>query len=202
MTPARTTPAHETHPALLDPSLARETSPPAFKVRFDTTKGEFVLDVTRAWAPRGADRIYNLARVGYFDGVTFFRVISGFMAQFGIHGDPKVSAAWRDARIPDDPVKQSNQRGFVSFATAGPNTRTTQLFINFGDNSALDSQGFAPIGRVVEGMDVVDSLYSGYGEGAPRGMGPDQGRAQHEGNAYFRRDFSRLDYIKKATLVP
>jgi peptidyl-prolyl cis-trans isomerase A (cyclophilin A) len=201
MTPAITSPSPETHPALLDPALARETAPPTFKVRFETTKGDFVVEVTRAWAPNGADRLYNLARIGYFDGVTFFRVISGFMAQFGIHGEPKVSAAWRSARIPDDPVKQSNRRGFVSFATAGPNTRTTQLFINFVDNTPLDGSGFAPVGRVVEGMSVVDSLYSGYGEGAPRGVGPDQNRAQLEGNAYFRRDFPRLDYIKKATLV-
>jgi peptidyl-prolyl cis-trans isomerase A (cyclophilin A) len=133
--------------------------------------------------------------------VTFFRVVSGFMVQFGIHGKPEVAAAWREAQIPDDPTKASNRRGTITFATAGPNTRTTQVFINFKDNGFLDGQGFAPFGRIVEGMEVVDSLYSGYGEGAPRGAGPDQGRAQAEGNAYFRRDFPKLDHVKSARLV-
>jgi peptidyl-prolyl cis-trans isomerase A (cyclophilin A) len=187
--------------ALRDPSRATEKAPERFRVRFETTKGPFVVEVTRAWAPRGADRFYNLVRAGYFDDVAFFRTISGFMVQFGIHGDPRVSAAWREARIPDDPVTQSNARGTVTFAMAGPDTRTTQLFINFKDNAFLDSQGFPPFGRVVEGMSVVDSLYSGYGEGAPRGMGPDQGRAQQEGNAYFRSSFPKLDFVKTARLV-
>jgi peptidyl-prolyl cis-trans isomerase A (cyclophilin A) len=187
--------------ALLDPARATEKAPERFRVRFETTKGTFVVDVTRAWAPRGADRFYNLVKAGFYDDVAFFRTISGFMVQFGIHGDPRVSAAWREARIPDDPVTQSNARGTVTFAMAGPDTRTTQLFINFKDNAFLDSQGFPPFGRVVEGMSVVDSLYSGYGEGAPRGMGPDQGRAQQEGNAYFRSSFPKLDYVKTARLV-
>lgn len=187
--------------ALLDPARATEKAPERFRVRFETTKGDFVVEVTRAWAPRGADRFYNLVRAGFYDDVAFFRTISGFMVQFGIHGDPRVSAAWRAARIPDDPVKQSNARGTVTFAMAGPDTRTTQLFINFKDNAFLDSQGFPPFGRVVEGMSVVDSLYSGYGEGAPRGMGPDQGRAQQEGNAYFRSSFPKLDYVRTARLV-
>jgi peptidyl-prolyl cis-trans isomerase A (cyclophilin A) len=172
-----------------------------FQVRFETTKGPFVVEVHRDWAPRGADRFYNLVKLGYYDDVTFFRVIDDFMVQFGIHGDPEVSAVWRDAQIPDDPVKQSNTRGMVTYATAGPGTRTTQIFINYKDNSALDAQGFAPFGRVVEGMSVVDSLYSGYGEGAPRGAGPRQDRAQAEGNAYFRGDFPRLDHIQKAEIV-
>jgi peptidyl-prolyl cis-trans isomerase A (cyclophilin A) len=211
-TPAATpaTPTPTTTPAaapagpggvLRDPSRATEKAPDHFRVRFETTKGPFVLEVTRAWAPRGADRFYNLVKAGYYDDVAFFRVISGFMVQFGIHGDPGVSAVWREARIPDDPVTQSNTRGMVTYATAGPGTRTTQMFINFKDNAFLDSQGFAPFGRVVEGMAVVDSLHAGYGEGAPRGMGPDQGRAQAEGNAYLRGSFPKLDFVKTARLA-
>jgi peptidyl-prolyl cis-trans isomerase A (cyclophilin A) len=164
-------------------------------VRFDTTKGSFVVEVHRAWAPRGADRFYNLVRLGYFDDATFFRVVDDFMVQFGIHGDPEVSSAWRGAEIPDDQVKQSNTRGMVTFATRGPDTRTTQLFINYKDNSFLDRQGFAPFGRVVEGMSVVDQIYSGYGES------PDQGRAQSEGNRYFRGEFPKLDYIESARVI-
>jgi peptidyl-prolyl cis-trans isomerase A (cyclophilin A) len=186
---------------LKNPSLANEKAPETFKVKFNTTKGAVVIEATRAWAPLGADRFYNLVKAGYFTDIAFFRVIDGFMAQFGIHGDPAVSAAWRPARIQDDPVKQSNARGYISYAMAGPNTRTTQFFINFGDNSQLDSMGFSPFARVTEGMDVVDSIYSGYGEGAPRGMGPDQGRVQLQGNAYLQKDFPKLDYIKSAELL-
>jgi len=198
---ATPTPAPTPLPPLLDPAGAAETAPEVFQVRFETTKGPFVVEVHRDWAPRGADRFYNLVRLGYYDDVTFFRVIDDFMVQFGIHGDPEVSAVWRNAQIPDDPVKESNTRGTVTYATAGPGTRTTQVFINFKDNPGLDAQGFAPFGRVVEGMSVVDSLYSGYGEGAPRGAGPRQDRAQAEGNAYFRSDFPRLDHIQKAEIV-
>lgn len=187
--------------ALRDPSRATEKAPDRFRVRFETTKGPFVVEVTRAWAPRGADRFYNLVKAGYYDDVAFFRVIAGFMVQFGIHGDPRVSAAWREARIQDDPVTQSNTRGMITYATAGPGTRTTQLFVNYKDNAFLDSQGFAPFGRVVEGMAVVDSLYAGYGEGAPSGMGPHQGRAQTEGNAYLRGSFPKLDFVKTARLA-
>src|SRR3989449_10770264 len=179
----------------------RERGPATFRARFQTSKGDIVVEVHRDWAPLGADRFYNLVRSGYFDGVRFFRVIPGFMAQFGIHGDPLVSAAWRDARIPDDPVRQRNARGMVSFATAGPGTRTTQLFINYGDNSRLDGMGFAPFGRVAEGMEVVDRLYGGHGEGAPGGRGPDQGRIQAEGNAYLERAFPELDQVRRATIV-
>jgi peptidyl-prolyl cis-trans isomerase A (cyclophilin A) len=175
-------------------------APDTFRARFETTKGVFVIEVQRAWAPRGADRFYNLVRSGYYDGVRFFRVLPGFMAQFGIHGDPVVSAAWRDQRIQDDPVRRTNVRGMVSFATAGPGTRTTQVFINFGNNDRLDAIGFAPFGQVVEGMDVVDQLYAGYGEGAPRGRGPDQGRMQAEGNPYLERQFPRLDAVKTARI--
>ena len=176
-------------------------APDSFRARFETSAGDFVVAVHRRWAPLGADRFYNLVRSGYFDGVRFFRVVSGFMVQFGIHGDPAVSAAWRDQRIPDDPVRRTNLRSFVSFATAGPGTRTTQVFINFGSNDRLDAMGFAPFAQVVEGMDVVDRLYSGYGEGAPRGRGPDQGRIQAEGNRYLERAFPRMDYVKRASIV-
>jgi peptidyl-prolyl cis-trans isomerase A (cyclophilin A) len=183
-----------------DPSSLNEKAPAVYKAKFDTSKGTFVIEVHRDWAPNGADRFYNLVKNGFYNDARFFRVINGFMVQFGISGNPDVSAVWREARIPDDPVKQSNQRGMVSFATAGPNTRTTQVFINFGDNAGLDGQGFSPFGQVVSGMDVVDSLYDGYGEGAPRGQGPDQGRIQMEGNAYLITDFPKLDYVKKATI--
>jgi peptidyl-prolyl cis-trans isomerase A (cyclophilin A) len=186
---------------LTNPSALNETAPASYKARFDTSKGAFVLDVHRDWAPNGADRFYNLVKNGFYDGARFFRVIEGFMVQFGINGDPNVSAPWRGARIQDDPVRQSNRRGFITYAMAGPNTRTSQVFINFGDNSSLDRQGFSPFGQVVGGgMKVVDSLYNGYGEGAPSGRGPDQGRVQMEGNAYLAKSFPRLDFIKKATI--
>jgi peptidyl-prolyl cis-trans isomerase A (cyclophilin A) len=187
--------------SLQTPAALAEKAPDTFKVNVDTSKGAFVVEVTRAWAPNGADRFYNLVKNGFFDNVRFFRVIEGFMAQFGIHGDPAISAAWRSARIPDDPVKQSNKRGYITFATAGPGTRTTQVFINLVDNGALDGQGFAPFGRVISGMKVVDKLYDGYGEGAPRGRGPDQSRIQMEGNAYLEKSFPKLDYIKTASIA-
>lgn len=186
---------------LKDPSKATEKAPENFKVKFSTTKGDFTIEVTRAWSPLGADRFYNLVKNGYFTDVAFFRVISGFMVQFGIHGDPAVAAAWRGARIQDDPVKQSNAKGYISYAMAGPNTRTTQLFINYGNNDRLDDMGFSPFGKVTEGMNVVESIYSGYGEGAPSGMGPDQGRVQMQGNAYLKAEFPRMDYIKSASLL-
>lgn len=187
---------------LMHPSKLTEKAPDTFKVRFDTTKGAVTIEVTRSQAPNGADRFYNLVKGGYFKDIAFFRVIPGFMAQFGIHGDPKVSAAWSDAKIQDDPVKASNTRGAITFATAGPNTRTTQLFINLVDNPRLDSMGFAPFGKVVQGMDVVDKLNGEYGEGAPQGRGPYQGQVQAEGNAYLKKDFPNLDYIKSATILP
>jgi peptidyl-prolyl cis-trans isomerase A (cyclophilin A) len=186
---------------LMNPAALNEQAPATYKVNFDTSKGTFVVEVHRDWAPNGADRFYNLVKNGFFDNARFFRVVSGFMVQFGINADPRISAQWRQANIKDDPVVQHNQRGMITFATAGPNTRTTQVFINFADNSMLDRQGFAPFGQIVSGMDVVDALYNGYGEGAPRGMGPDQGRIQQEGNAYLMKDFGKLDYIKKATIT-
>lgn len=177
-----------------------ETAPAEFTIRFSTSAGEIVVTVHRVWAPNGADRLYNLVNNGFYDGVRFFRVLDGFMAQLGINGDPRVSAVWRGARIPDDPVLESNTRGRLTYATGGPNTRTTQLFINYGDNSSLDQRGFSPLGEVVEGMEVVDRLYSAYGEGPPSGTGPDQGRIQSEGNAYLEANFPELDYVIEARI--
>ena len=192
-----------TESPLLQPKSAimTQTAPPIFKAKFQTIEGDFVVEAQRDWAPRGVDRFYNLVQHGFYDGTCFFRVISGFMAQFGIHGEPKVSTAWRQERIQDDPVKQSNKRGYVSFAMAGPNTRTTQLFINYADNSRLDQMGFAPIGRVVEGLEVLDRLHADYGEGAPQGKGPDQGRLQAEGREYLTKNFAQLDCITKVTIL-
>ena len=186
---------------LRNPAALTEKAPDTFKANFDTSKGTFTITVNRGWAPNGADRFYNLVKNGFYDDVKFFRVLDGFMAQVGIHGNPTIAKAWVGARIPDDPVKQSNKRGFVTFATGGPNTRTTQIFINFRDNVGLDKQGFSPFGEVTSGMNVVDRLYSGYGEGAPSGKGPDQQRVQGEGNTYLSKDFPRLDFIKAATIA-
>jgi peptidyl-prolyl cis-trans isomerase A (cyclophilin A) len=186
---------------LANPATLNERAPATYKVQFDTSKGAFVVEVKRDWAPNGADRFYNLVKNGFFDDARFFRVVTGFMVQFGINADPKISAVWREARIKDDPVRQSNKRGFITFATAGPDTRTTQVFINFADNGALDGQGFAPFGQIVSGMNVVDTLFADYGEGAPRGRGPAQDRIQRDGNAYLNSEFAKLDYIKKATIA-
>ena len=195
----------ETPKVLLDPSLPewKEKAPDTFKAKFTTSKGDFTILVERAWAPLGADRFHALVKNGFFDNARFFRVVSGFMVQFGLNGDPKVSKAWVNATMKDDPVVKSNMRGWVTYAMRGANTRTTQLFINFADrNKNLDSQGFAPFGQVVEGMDVVEKLYSKYGDGPPRGSGPDQGKIQSEGNAYLEREYKELDFIKKAAIVP
>ena len=175
-------------------------APERYTVELDTTKGAIIIDVRRDWAPNGADRFYELVQNQYFSGVAIFRVIGGFMAQAGIHGDPAVNAEWREKRIPDDPVKASNMRGTVTFATSGPDSRTTQFFINFGDNSRLDGMGFAPFGKVKD-MAPVDALYDGYGEGAPRGRGPSQGIMQSRGNAYLKESFPKLDYIKSARII-
>ena len=183
-------------PGFSEPAKLTATAPDSFKAQFVTTKGKFTVEVTRSLAPNGADRFYNLVRSGYFTDIAFFRVLPGFMCQFGIHGDPAVAANWRDANITDDVVKGSNTRGTITFATAGPNTRTTQLFINFADNPNLDGQGFASFGKVVSGMDVVDKINSEYGET------PDQGRIQAEGNVYLKKEYPHLDYIKSATILP
>jgi peptidyl-prolyl cis-trans isomerase A (cyclophilin A) len=188
--------------AQLDPALAKGKAPDVFKAKFITTKGDFVLEVHRDWSPNGADRFYNLVKMGFYNETRFFRVVDGFMVQWGIHGDAAVNKVWQNNVFPDDPVKESNKRGFVSFATRGANSRTTQVFINFVDgNSRLDGMGFTPFAKVVDGMNVVDSLYKGYGEGAPRGQGPDQGRMQSEGNDYLKKDFDKLDWIKETKLL-
>jgi cyclophilin family peptidyl-prolyl cis-trans isomerase len=199
---ATTTVAKEANPALLDPSLANEKAPDAFRVKLETTKGDVVILVNRSWAPKGVDRFYNLVKTGFYSDVAFYRVIRGFMAQCGFNPDPKISAAWTRAKIADDPILQANTRGMVTFAMGGPNTRTTQFFINYADNSYLKQHGaFVPFGKVISGMDVMDSIYDGYGEGAPRGRGPDQARVAREGASYLRQSFPNLDYIIRATLV-
>ncbi len=186
---------------MLDPTQAKETAPETYTVKFETTKGDMLIDVTRAWAPNGADRFYNLVKVGFYDDVAVFRVIGGFMAQLGISNDPKVNTVWRTAKIQDDPVKESNKPGYLTFAMAGPNTRTTQIFFNFVDNSRLDSMGFAPFGKLRD-LDTLNKLYAGYGEGAPRGRGPHQGLLQSKGGPYLKDKFPMLDYVTKATIVP
>ena len=200
-------PAKEAAPAaaagdFADPSKLKEKAPESFKVKFDTTKGAITIQVQRSLSPNGVDRFYNLVKSGYFKDVAFFRVIPGFMGQFGIHGDPKVSAKWREANIQDDPVKGSNIEGSICFAKSGaPNSRSTQFFISLGNNSRLDRDGFSPFGKVVEGMDVMKKINGEYGEGAPSGRGPDQQRVQMEGNAYLKKEFPNLDYIKSASVV-
>jgi peptidyl-prolyl cis-trans isomerase A (cyclophilin A) len=176
--------------------------PASFQVKFETTKGDFVIEVHRDWSPHGAARFYELVKAGFYDDCRFFRAIPGFMVQWGIHGDPKVMDKWRDANIPDDrPTganRQSNKPGFVTFAKSGaPNSRSTQIFVNYNDNSRLDADGFTPFGHVVSGMEVLESLNSKYGENASQ----QQQRIQHEGNAYLDKAFPGLDSIKKATLV-
>jgi peptidyl-prolyl cis-trans isomerase A (cyclophilin A) len=188
-------PAAASNGDLLNPATLNKMAPPVYRVRLTTTKGDVLIEVTRAWSPRGADRFYNLVRAGYFTDVAFFRVIPGFMAQFGISGKPDLNKAWTNANIQDDPVKQSNTRGKVSFATSGPNTRTTQLFINTGNNAQLDPQGFSPIGEVVEGMENVDKFFTGYGGS------PDQGALQSQGKAYIDRSMPKVDKILTASTI-
>ncbi len=188
--------AQPAKPNLRNPASMKEQAPAVYKVTFDTSAGTFVVEVHRDWAPKGADRFYNLVKNGFYDNVRFFRVIPGFMVQFGMHGNPAVQSAWTFARIPDDPVKESNKRGYITFAMAGPNTRTTQVFINYADNAGLDKQGFAPFGKVISGMDVVDKLNATYGAKP----GDDQGNIAAGGNAYLEKMYPKLDYIKKATI--
>lgn len=186
------------HPAMTDPGKAVDKAPDTFKARFETTKGDFTVECTRSWAPNGVDRFYNLVKIGFFDDIAFFRVAKGFVVQWGIHGDPKVSSAWQSANLPPDTPTQSNTRGMLTYAMAGrPDTRSTQLFINFKDNTNLDQMGFAPICKVSEGMDVVDALNGEYGEKVT-GM---QGQIHEKGNAYLREKWPNLDYIKTARLA-
>ncbi len=189
---------------LLDPSyeIWSRRAPEIFRVRFETSQGDFVVEAHREWAPQGVDRFFGLVVSRFFDDSRFFRVVAGFVAQFGIPGDPAVSAAWKQRTIPDDPVRQSNTRGTVAFAMTGPDTRSAQLFVNLGDNSRLDAQGFAPIGRVASGMEVVDRLYSGYGEGAGGGMrGGRQGKILAGGNAWLDANFPKLDHLVRARIL-
>jgi len=188
-------------PALLHPESLTAKAPDVYDVKFTTTKGDFVVRVNRAWAPMGADRFYNLVMHHFYDDASFFRVLSGFVVQFGLSAYPQVSSVWQTAAIKDDRVTQSNRPGTITFATAGPNTRTTQIFINLGNNASLDSMGFAPFGTVTSGMDVVQKLYSGYGEGAPTGRGPNQGLIGQQGKAYLDKNYPNLDSIKTATVV-
>ena len=179
----------------------KEPVPDVFHVKLDTSKGLVDIEVHRDWAPAGADHFYQLAKSGFYDGARFFRVVRGFVVQFGINGEPQTNALWASGMLPDDPVKQHNVKGSVTYAKPGPNARTTQLFINLADNrGSLDRQGFAPIGRVVEGMAVVESLYGFYGDMPPSGQGPDPNQIQQLGNDYLDTHFPRLDYIKKASV--
>jgi peptidyl-prolyl cis-trans isomerase A (cyclophilin A) len=183
-------------PALLHPAKLTAKAPNVYGVVFTTTKGSFTVTVHRRWAPRGADRFYNLVRARFFDGEEFFRVVKGFVVQFGISGYPAVSSAWQNATIGDDAVKASNTRGTITFADAGPNTRTTQVFVNLGNNLSLDGQGFSPFGRVTKGMSVVDELYSGYGEAVTNL----QGEIATAGNSFLRKRFPKLDRILLARI--
>jgi peptidyl-prolyl cis-trans isomerase A (cyclophilin A) len=193
--PKNSEPSEKTQQAPVKP-------PERYSVRFETTKGTFVVEVVREWAPRGADRFHELVRTGFYDGARFFRVRPKFVVQFGISADATANELWRQLKLPDDPVKQSNLRGYVSYATDGPATRTTQVFINLADNKRLDARGFAPFGRVVEGMDVVDSFYSGYGEvQALGGGGPDAAKLETLGDEYATRSYPRLDQIKTARIL-
>lgn len=180
---------------MADVASAADKAPETYRVLFATSKGDFTVEVHREWAPNGADRFHQLVESGYYDECRFFRVVPGFMVQWGINGDPEIQKNWVKATIKDDPVTKSNTRGFITFATSGRNSRTSQLFINYGDNSRLDAMGFAPFGQVVEGMDVVDAINSQYGER------PDQGSIQSSGNAYLNKSFPKLDYIRMARVV-
>ena len=187
---------------LLYPARLTETAPDTFRVRFTTSKGDFVVLVHRAWAPIGADRFYNLVKNGFYDDQRIYRVVKGFTVQFGLNGDPLVNAQWKKAFLVDDSVAHSNLRGTLSFAKGGPTSRTTEVFVNLKNNASLDAQHFSPFAEVVEGMGVVDSFYSGYGDGPPRGDGPYQAMAVARGNAYLDADFPDLDRIEKAVIEP
>lgn len=177
-------------------------APAVFRVRFETTKGPFVVEVTRDWAPKGADRFHQLVHDGFYDGARFYRVRPGFVVQWGIHRDPKITARWKEQKITDDPVKQSNDRGYLTFATDGPDTRTTEVYINLANNQRLDARGFSPVGKVVEGMEVVDVFFSGYGEvQALKGPGIDAAKYELEGETYIRQNYPKLDQIRNARIV-
>ena len=176
--------------------------PETFRVKFETSQGDFVVEATRAWAPRGVDRFYELVRMRYFDEGRFYRVLRDFIAQFGVHRDFNVHATWRNLFIVDDPRQQKNLRGTLAFAKSGVNTRATEIFINLADNAVLDQEGFVPFGKIVDGIDVIDRLYSGYGEMRPEGKEIDAGRVEEETNEYLVQRFPKMDYIKRARLLP
>jgi len=187
---------------LMTPTTTYEKAPAEFKIKFETTKGNITIKMVREWSPKGVDHLRHLVKAGYYNDIAFFRAIDGFMVQFGIHGSPKVNGLWSETTLQDEPVKVSNKRGYLTYAKSGaPNSRSTQLFINLVDNQNLDRMGFSPIGEVIEGLSVIESLYMGYGEGAPRGRGPSQGVFSQQGNAYLKAQFPKLDYIKKATVL-
>jgi peptidyl-prolyl cis-trans isomerase A (cyclophilin A) len=196
-----TTPVRQFDRALLHPALLRDKAPDEYKVKFTTTRGDFVVTVTRVWAPLGADRFYSLVKHHFYDNASFFRVLPGFVVQFGISAYPPVSAAWKSAVIKDDPVVQSNLRGYLVFATSGANSRTTQVFVNLVDNKRLDGMGFAPFGQVTDGMNVVEMLYDQYGEGAPQGSGPDQDQIEKQGKPYLDKGWPKLDFIKTTAII-
>jgi peptidyl-prolyl cis-trans isomerase A (cyclophilin A) len=178
-----------------------EKAPGVFNVRLETTKGEMVVEVTKSWAPHGAEHFYTLVKSHYFDGVPFYRVVRNFIAQFGISLDPAASRLWGQLRLPDDLPQQKNKKGTLAFAALGPASRTTQVFINLTDNTSLDKQNYVPFGRIVSGLDLASQLYSSYGEIAPRGNGPKPERIGTEGKEYLDRSFPRLDYIRRAVIV-
>jgi peptidyl-prolyl cis-trans isomerase A (cyclophilin A) len=196
-----------TDPRLTDPLLRgadqyAETAPAQYQVRLETSAGAVVIQVHRAWAPLGADRFYNLAKGGFYDDTRVYRIVPGFMAQFGVSGNPYVNQVWKSEYLVDDPVTETNARGRVAFAKGGLHTRTTEVFVSFKDNAALDDEGFAPFGEVIEGMDVVDAFYADYGDGPPRGDGPYQAMAAARGNEYLDADFPELTRILRATVTP
>jgi peptidyl-prolyl cis-trans isomerase A (cyclophilin A) len=188
--------ASTVHPSLLDPSKLTAKAPAVFQARFTSSTGDFVIEVHRDWAPNAADRFYNLVKSGFFDDTRFFRVVDGFMVQFGISGDPSVASKWNNASIPDDPAKESNKPGYVTFAQTNlPNSRSTQVFINYGENARLDGMRFAPFGKVIKGMEAVNAIYKGYGES------PNQAQIQSTGNSYLDSKFPKLDGVKHASII-
>jgi peptidyl-prolyl cis-trans isomerase A (cyclophilin A) len=193
--------AQATAPTLKDPSTLTEQAPEKYNVRVETNQGVFNIEVNRSWSPRGADRFYNLVKNGFYDNNRFFRVLEQAMMQWGINGDPAINDAFHGTRILDDVPKMSNEKRYVTFASGGPNTRSTQVFVNLRDNTPLDKAGFTPFGRVTSGLDTLEKIYSGYGDGPPSGKGPEQAKILAEGNAYLTKSFPKLDYIKTATLV-
>lgn len=188
-------------PSLKEPATLTEQAPPKFRVNVDTSKGAFAIEVTRDWAPLGADRFYNLVKLGFYNDCRFYRVIPDVLVQFGITANPEINAVWHDATMGDDPRKNMNERGAVSYNTGGPNRRTAQIIVNLSDNPVLDRAGFVPFGRVASGMNVLDKLYSGYGEVPPNGKGPDQMKLVTQGNEYLTKEFPKLDFIKTAVLA-